>query len=139
METKFDRAKYMASQHIEGYPLLSTNQAHNELDRWQSGAGRHHGLDEQFKKKSRLATLKPIEHENLRGKNQLVKLIICPILLLLFPINSYSNFIYDSNIVWLSFLNATESRVLCSKPYKMSTSTVGLTFIAPLAGTTTLA
>ncbi|KAJ4125250.1 hypothetical protein NW754_013536 [Fusarium falciforme] len=154
-ETKFDRAKYMSSHHIEGQPLPSANQVQPELDGKdidgkQDGdqeaarntptlsqvEGLRHGLDEQFKKKSRLARLKPIERENLRGKNQLVKLIIRPILLLLFPIISYSGFIYGSNIIWLSVLNATESMVLSNEPYNMSTSTVGLTFIAPLIGTT---
>lgn len=154
-ETKFDRAKYMTSHHIEGQALPSTNQVQPELDSKDTDGkqdgdqeaarttttlsqveGPHHGLDEQFKKKSRLARLKPIERENLRGKNQLVKLIIRPILLLLFPIISYSGFIYGSNIIWLSVLNATESMVLSNDPYNMSTSTVGLTFIAPLIGTT---
>ncbi|KAI8692500.1 hypothetical protein NCS56_00006900 [Fusarium sp. Ph1] len=154
-ETKFDRAKYMSSQQIEGQPLPSANQVRPELDGKDTDGkqdgdqeaarttttlshveGPRHGLDEQFKKKSRLARLKPIERENLRGKNQLVKLIIRPILLLLFPIISYSGFIYGSNIIWLSVLNATESMVLSNEPYNMSTSTVGLTFIAPLIGTT---
>ncbi|RSL76570.1 hypothetical protein CEP51_009839 [Fusarium floridanum] len=155
-ETKFDRAKYMTSQHIEGQPLPSINQVQPDLDSKDDTDGKqdgdrepvrtattlsniegpHHGLDEQFKKKSRMARIKPIERENLRGKNQLVKLIIRPILLLLFPIISYSGFIYGCNIVWLSVLNATESMVLSNRPYNMSTSTVGLTFIAPLVGTT---
>ncbi|KAI8724373.1 hypothetical protein NCS52_00006200 [Fusarium sp. LHS14.1] len=154
-ETKFDRAKYMISHHIEGQALPSINQVQPEFDSKDTDGkqdgdqeaarttttlsqveGQHHVLDEQFKKKSRLARLKPIERENLRGKNQLVKLIIRPILLLLFPIISYSGFIYGSNIIWLSVLNATESMVLSNEPYNMSTSTVGLTFIAPLIGTT---
>ena len=155
-ETKFDRAKYMGSHRIEGQPLPSANQVQAELDSKDGADGKQdgdqeaarttttlshvegprNGLDEQFKKKSRLARLKPIERENLRGKNQLIKLIIRPILLLLFPIISYSGFIYGSNIIWLSVLNATESMVLSNEPYNMSTSTVGLTFIAPLIGTT---
>ncbi|RSL91632.1 hypothetical protein CEP52_014204 [Fusarium oligoseptatum] len=136
-ETKFDRAKYMTSQHIEGQPLPSTNQVQPDLDSKDDTDGKQDGDREpQFRKKSRLARIKPIERENLCGKNQLVKLIIRPILLLLFPIISYSGFIYGCNIVWLSVLNATESMVLSNRPYNMSTSTVGLTFIAPLVGTT---
>lgn len=155
-ETKFDRAKYMGSHRIEGQPLPNANQVQAELDSKDGADGKQdgdqeaartttmlshvegprNGLDKQFKKKSRLARLKPIERENLRGKNQLIKLIIRPILLLLFPIISYSGFIYGSNIIWLSVLNATESMVLSNEPYNMSTSTVGLTFIAPLIGTT---
>ncbi|KAG5752046.1 hypothetical protein H9Q70_005333 [Fusarium xylarioides] len=90
----------------------------------------------EFSKKSRISRLKPIERKNLKGENRLIKLISRPILLLAFPIISYAGFIYGCNIVWLSVLNATESMVLSNKPYNMPTSTVGLTFIAPLIGTT---
>ncbi|KAM0428472.1 hypothetical protein ACHAPT_006832 [Fusarium lateritium] len=146
---------YMASRQIEGQPLPSVNQVQSELDSKDdaddkqdgdqepvrttttlSHVGPSHDGDEQFKRKSRLARLKPIERKNLRGENRLVKLISRPILLLLFPIISYAGFIYGCNIVWLSVLNATESMVLSNRPYSMSTSTVGLTFIAPLVGTT---
>ncbi|EEU44025.1 uncharacterized protein NECHADRAFT_30383 [Fusarium vanettenii 77-13-4] len=136
-ETKFDRAKYMATHHIEGQPLPSANRVQPELDSKDDTDDKKDSNQEpQYQKKPRLARLKPIERENLRGKNQLVKLIIRPILLLLFPIISYAGFIYGSNIIWLSVLNATESMVLSNEPYNMSTSTVGLTFIAPLVGTT---
>ncbi|KAF5963226.1 major facilitator superfamily transporter, putative substrate-H+ antiporter [Fusarium bulbicola] len=90
----------------------------------------------EMSKKSRMSRLKPIERKNLKGENRLIKLISRPILLLAFPIISYAGFIYGCNIVWLSVLNATESMVLSNKPYNMPTSTVGLTFIAPLIGTT---
>ncbi|KAF4464169.1 HOL1 substrate-H+ antiporter [Fusarium albosuccineum] len=154
-ETKFDRAKYMTSAHIEGQALPSTTHTEsgpdskNEADDKQDGDEDHaratttlsrvsgpHDVDVEFTKKSRLARLKPIERKNLRGENRLVKLISRPILLLAFPIIVYSGFIYGCNIVWLSVLNATESMVLSNRPYSMSTSTVGLTFIAPLVGTT---
>ncbi|KAK7224814.1 hypothetical protein V2G26_012817 [Clonostachys chloroleuca] len=158
-ETKFDRAKYMTSHHIEGRPLSGINQSPSNLDNkddkespkntspdhiiaatpsspgndLQADQG---GVDLELTKKSRFARLKPIESQNLRGENRLLRLIGRPILLLLFPIIFYAGFIYGCNIVWLSVLNATESMVLSNPPYSMSTSTVGLTFISPLVGTT---
>ncbi|KAJ3538869.1 hypothetical protein NM208_g5719 [Fusarium decemcellulare] len=140
-ETKFDRAKYMTSAHIEGQALPSTTHTEsgpcskNEADDKQDGDEEHARATTTLSR-SRLARLKPIERKNLRGENRLVKLISRPILLLAFPIIVYSGFIYGCNIVWLSVLNATESMVLSNRPYSMSTSTVGLTFIAPLVGTT---
>jgi hypothetical protein len=155
-ETKFDRTKYMSGNHIEGQPLPSVDQTPVELNIKEDIDGKQDAdhdnvlatailshvsapldpTDPGFKKKSRLARLKPIERKNLRGENRLIKLISRPIMLLAFPIIVYSGFIYGCNIVWLSVLNATESMVLSNRPYSMSTSTVGLTFIAPLVGTT---
>ncbi|VUC23268.1 unnamed protein product [Clonostachys rosea] len=158
-ETKFDRAQYMTGQHIEGRPLSSINQSPTSPDNKdytesKKNADSSHalaadipshedipqispkGIDLELTKKSRFARLKPIEVQNLRGKNRLLRLIGRPIMLLAFPIIFYAGFIYGCNIVWLSVLNATESMVLSNPPYSMSTSTVGLTFISPLVGTT---
>ncbi|KAH7215276.1 major facilitator superfamily domain-containing protein [Fusarium oxysporum] len=157
-ETKFDRAKYMKSNHIEGQTVSSVNQTSTGPDTKDDLDTKHDAEQDQvatttltnvsapnetfdlenteFSKKSRISRLKPIERKNLKGENRLIKLISRPILLLAFPIISYAGFIYGCNIVWLSVLNATESMVLSNKPYNMPTSTVGLTFIAPLVGTT---
>lgn len=157
-ETKFDRAKYMTSNHIEGQTVSSANQTSTEPDTKDDLDTKHDAEQDQvatttltnvsapnetfdlenteFSKRSRISRLKPIERKNLKGENRLIKLISRPILLLAFPIISYAGFIYGCNIVWLSVLNATESMVLSNKPYNMPTSTVGLTFIAPLVGTT---
>lgn len=157
-ETKFDRAKYMTSNHIEGQTVSSANQTSTDPDTKDVLDTKHDAEQDQvatttltnvsapnevlnldsteWSKKSRISRLKPIERKNLRGENRLIKLISRPILLLAFPIISYAGFIYGCNIVWLSVLNATESMVLSNKPYNMPTSTVGLTFIAPLIGTT---
>lgn len=89
-----------------------------------------------YAKKSHLARLKPFEMINLRNKNQLPQLMGRPFYLMTFPIIVFAGFLYGSNIVWLSLLNATESMVLSNNPYNMTTSQVGLTFIAPLVGTT---
>lgn len=153
-ETKFNRSKYLASDYIDGRPQTSFSQTPsglenqgNTVDKKDENLDRdpmttttsHISVPEgvaSYVKKPRLARLKPIEPENLHGKNRLLKLISRPILLLAFPIISYAGFIYGCNIVWLSVANATESMVLSNNPYNMSTSQVGLTFIAPLIGTT---
>lgn len=53
-----------------------------------------------------------------------------------FPVIFYAGFSYGVYIVWLALLNATQSWFLTDEPYGFSTSQVGLTFIAPLIGTT---
>lgn len=89
-----------------------------------------------FSKKSYAARLKPVESEGFRRKNNLLRLMGRPFHLLTFPIIFYAGFLYGSNIIWLTVLNATEAMVLSANPYNMSTSIIGLTFIAPLVGTT---
>lgn len=89
-----------------------------------------------YTKKSYVARLKPVEGKNLRNKNIMLKLMSRPFSLLTFPIVAFAGFLYGSNITWLSVLNATQSMVLANEPYNLSTSSVGLTFFAPLVGTT---
>ncbi|KAL4884614.1 putative MFS transporter [Aspergillus karnatakaensis] len=92
-------------------------------------------IDPSIHKKSFFAKLKPIESTGFHQKNHLLRLMFEPFQLLRFPIVVYAGLLYGCNIVWLTVLNATESMVLSNPPYNMSTSMVGLTFIAPLIGT----
>lgn len=90
----------------------------------------------EYMKKSYAARLKPMEAEGFRRKNKMLRLMYRPFQLLTFPIIAYAGFLYGANIIWLSVLNATEAMVLSDDPYNMSTSIIGVTFIAPLVGTT---
>lgn len=159
-ETKFDRASYTYDQALNGESTgksASGNQSSPGLDSsielGELKKDPNQSIDTPenamtasttnksipssvHTKKSYMARLKPIEKQNLRHKNHLVELMARPIILLSFPIIAYAGFLYGCNIVWLSVLNATESMVFSSKPYGMSNSIVGLTFIAPLVGTT---
>ena len=92
-------------------------------------------VDGRYSKKSYAARLKPVESRHLRQKNYMLRLLAQPFTMYAFPIVCFAGFLYGANIVWLSFLNATESLLLSNKPYNMATSTLGLTFIAPLVGT----
>lgn len=89
-----------------------------------------------YLKKPYAARLRPIEGEGFRRKNKMLRLMYRPFQLLTFPIIAYAGFLYGANIIWLSVLNATEAMVLSEDPYNMSTSMIGVTFIAPLVGTT---
>lgn len=157
-ETKFDRGAYMDDTHnIQGQQDSNpndenpkalesqdshcgdakgnNNDANSDPSIRDSGPTMHTDDDSQRKKKSYMARLKPIESQGFHRRNNLLRLMGRPILLLSFPIIAYAGFCYGCNIVWLSVLNATESMVLSAAPYSMSTSIVGLTFIAPLVGT----
>lgn len=160
-ETKFNRGAYMEAPNIEVRPDSKTCDENPKVlesqDRHSGEAKRNDNknntnangdlssqgsrltaqMDDasQHWKKSYVARLKPIESQGFRCKNNVLRLMGRPILLLSFPIIAYAGFCYGCNIVWLSVLNATESMVLSAAPYSMSTSVVGLTFIAPLIGT----
>lgn len=87
-------------------------------------------------RKSYTSRLKLIEVDGFRRKNHLLRLMMRPILFLLFPVISYAGFSYGCSVVWLAFMNATESAVFANAPYDFPTSIVGLTFISPLVGNT---
>lgn len=89
-----------------------------------------------YAKSSYASRLKPIRSKHLHSKNIMLRLIGRPLYLLSFPIIAYAGFLYGANITWLSVVNATQSMVLANAPYNLSTSSVGLTFLAPLVGTT---
>lgn len=160
-ETKFDRSPYMPAQRIErtlgedvqletgvNKPAadpeatsvtISTDKKSTEIggvQRTATAATNSPVASSDYSKKSYLARLRPLEMVNLRNKNQLPRLMCRPFYLMTFPIIVFAGFLYGSNIVWLSLLNATESMVLSNNPYNMTTSQVGLTFVAPLVGTT---
>lgn len=160
-ETKFDRSQYMPAQQTRriggedttaAAPIdkpaadaeaasvaLSTDKKSTDdaaVQRTATASGSVPVVSSDYAKKSYLARLKPLERINLRKKNQLPRLMGRPFYLLTFPIIVFAGFLYGCNIVWLSLLNATESMVLSNNPYNMTTSQVGLTFIAPLVGTT---
>lgn len=159
-ETKFDRTPYLESHPLQGQPLAETARLDKTPSKLEDSAtlpedvkedGHHHSplrtsvtnasvhQDENGSQENKMtyaARLKPIQSQNLRNKNFLGTLMIRPLILLFFPIIAYAGFLYGANIVWLSVLNATESLVFYNNPYNMSSSTVGLTFIAPLVGTT---
>lgn len=153
-ETKFDRTPYINSESLRDptNDPSSSNKTPSEMENSENGkkdgdespvhatvsratAG-YDPATSTLKKKSYFARLKVIESENLHHKNYILQLIVRPFYLFSFPIVVYAGFIYGANIVWLSVLNATESMVLSNPPYNMSSSHVGLTFIAPLIGTT---
>ncbi|KAL4906335.1 hypothetical protein BDW74DRAFT_167421 [Aspergillus multicolor] len=155
-ETKFARTAYLEGQLASS----SRNKTDEEtIDRKQGGQPQGHPkadhepsrgpsrtepqpsgtaprIDPTIKKKPYLAKLKPIESTGFRQQNRVLPMMLEPFQLLRFPIVVYAGLLYGSNIIWLTFLNATESMVLSQPPYNMSTSMVGLTFIAPLIGTT---
>lgn len=155
-ETKFDRTPYLESHPLQGQPLEDSailDKTPSKLEGSEdakkddnhdpalqtsvtNASIRQDENVAQENKMSYAARLKPIQSQNLRNKNFLGTLMIRPLILLFFPIIAYAGFLYGANIVWLSVLNATESMVFYNNPYNMSSSTVGLTFIAPLVGTT---
>ncbi|KAI9150869.1 MFS-type transporter [Paramyrothecium foliicola] len=156
-ETKFDRNAYTHSLLLQyrGNSTQSNDAKPPDIEATGSEEETKKGKDESLSqipsvitgthvqlsptndgKKSYISRLKPVECKNLRAESHLIKLMLRPFLLFQFPIIVYAGFLYGSNIVWLSVLNATESMVLSSPPYSMSKSAVGLTFIAPLIGTT---
>ncbi|KAL1878112.1 hypothetical protein VTK73DRAFT_8073 [Phialemonium thermophilum] len=162
-ETNFDRRKYQnLEQAAGGEPVKNISANHDESpsnpessDGHQAGDAKEENIpdkplavcvshrseqstpfDQNLRTKSYAARLKPIESHGFKTKNHVLRLMGRPILLLTFPVIAYAGFLYGCNIVWLSVLNATESMVLSNPPYSMSTSIVGLTFIAPLIGTT---
>ncbi|KIW36495.1 uncharacterized protein PV06_11262 [Exophiala oligosperma] len=100
-----------------------------------SGTEQAHG-DVELVTKSYLAKLRPFQPGVFRRKCHLGLLMLRPLQLTFLPIVAYAGFLYGCNIIWLSVLNATESLVLSRNPYNFATWQVGLTFIAPIVGTT---
>lgn len=152
-ETKFDRVPHVNAQqsqdHFQGSDKEATPSKTHPNGAQETGDQQVEGLenyptnisvartvDTQATKKSRVARLKVIERENLRGENHLLRLMWRPLLLIVFPIIAYAGFIYGTNFIWLAMFNAMESIALSEHPYSMSTSILGVTFIAPLIGTT---
>jgi hypothetical protein len=160
-ESRFDRSQYMApEQQLQPVlPCLHSEAKDGSDDKFPSEGGHGDNIDKEslnnaiqgidpsvtqtsrvagsvYSKKSYASRLKPIEGETMRSKNIMLRLMGRPMFLLSFPIIVYAGFLYGSNITWLSVLNATQSMVLANAPYNLSTSAVGLTFLAPLVGTT---
>lgn len=154
-ETKFNRAQYLDGQPSNNPSDMLSQDATSDANHISKGdeeqdvqtkanvatsssnsAAEPNRIDASIPPKSYLAKLKPIRTEHMRQKNRVLMLLLQPFKLLSLPIVVYAGFLYGCNIVWLSVLNATESMILSAPPYSMSTSTVGLTFIAPLVGTT---
>ena len=163
-ETSFDRSPYMANAAAERHPPVDdTADSTVAASKEDNGASATHAENSHastnaadmtatglfkpttvttvdgsasYLKKPYAARLKPIETEGFRRKNKMLRLMGRPFQLLTFPIIAYAGFLYGANIIWLSVLNATEAMVLSDDPYNMSTSIIGVTFIAPLVGTT---
>lgn len=161
-ETKFDRASYMTSETAptagplapeptskDSPDLERTISIEKVEDRDGNEGQQEHRLainntntsaaeadSTLYQKKSYAARLKPIEPQNLRNDNKLLQLLARPFYMYKFLIVPIAGFMYGSNITWLSVLHATQSMVLSGEPYNMSSSAVGITFIAPLVGTT---
>ncbi|KAL3441120.1 major facilitator superfamily domain-containing protein [Aspergillus insuetus] len=142
-ETKFNRTQYLDGQATSNLanktnkqPLKDVSSVKGDLEGSPTDITQSTGINTDLSKKSYMAKLKPIERAGFRQKNRVLGMALEPFRLLRFPMVVYAGFLYGSNIIWLSVLNATESMVLSARPYNMSTSMLGLTFIAPLMGTT---
>jgi hypothetical protein len=148
-ETKFNRTVYLGGRSASGAfdkedqdrsdTKIGQSSLHDAMERAEGSATKmtqNAGeISPNMSKKSFPAKLKPIERTGFYQKNRVLRLMLEPFQLLGYPIIVYAGLLYGCNIVWLTFLNATESMVLSDRPYNMSTSMVGLTFIAPLVGT----
>jgi hypothetical protein len=142
-ETKFNRTQYLDGQatlnpahKIKEQPLKDDTSVKDDLETSPTNINQPTCISTDLTKKSYMAKLKPIERSGFQQENRVLGMTLEPFFLLRFPIVVYAGFLYGSNIIWLSVLNATESMVLSARPYNMSTSMLGLTFIAPLVGTT---
>jgi hypothetical protein len=67
---------------------------------------------------------------------ELFKMMYRPLLLLQFPVISWSGFQYGINLCWFNVLNATASLIFSAAPYNFKPAFVGLTYIAPMIGVT---
>lgn len=150
-ETGFDRSRVM-NQHVVTQTIIEPDnssqspeplkgkstepQVSSHIEQAQSAKTSPEFQHTSGTKKSYLAKLKPIERSTFQNQSQVLQMMLRPLILFKFPIIVYAGFCYGCNIVWLSVLNATQSLVLSNSPYNMTTSQVGLTFIAPLIGTT---
>lgn len=148
-ETKFNRTVYLEGQSASITPDKANlaevdrnndqkdlNNAEADLEASPTNTTQNTTrINTNMTKKPFIAKLKPMESTGFHQQNRVLRLMLEPFQLLRYPIIVYAGLLYGCNIVWLTFLNATESMVLSDRPYNMSTSMVGLTFIAPLVGT----
>ncbi|KAF9869713.1 hypothetical protein CkaCkLH20_12756 [Colletotrichum karsti] len=144
-ETKFDRAGHVITAQNLRRPEDGGNEAKAQEDEEKKADANldlttshvaQATLDSTIHKKSYFDKLKPIGSAGFKQRNYVGRLLVVPFELLSFSIIVYAGFLYGSNIIWLSVLNATESMILSQNPYNMGSNDVGLTFIAPLIGTT---
>jgi hypothetical protein len=68
--------------------------------------------------------------------NELLKMWYRPLLLLQFPVVSYSGLQYGINLCWFNVLNATAALILSGPPYNFKASFIGVAYIAPMVGVT---
>lgn len=102
----------------------------------QPSAEISYGNTEPRQKAAYYTRLNPMTLDGFRKPNHVVMRMRRTIQFLSFPVIFYAGFSYGVYIVWLALFNATQSWFLADAPYNFSTSQVGLTFIAPLVGTT---
>ena len=72
----------------------------------------------------------------LRYPKRLKDMILRPLIFLSFPVISYAGFSYKSIFIWFNVLDGTASLILLEKPYKFSSSIVGLAYVSPFVGMT---
>lgn len=66
---------------------------------------------------------------------QTLTMMCRPLLILfLFPLTTWSGFLYGINLSWYNILNGTASPILSSAPYNWSAGLVGTAYIAPIIG-----
>ena len=94
------------------------------------------GPDEVRRRKQILNRLKIFDKQQLRYPNRLKHMVLRPLIFLSFPVISYAGFSYGSYLVWYNVLNGTSSLILSGKPYRFSSSIVGLAYLSPLIGMT---
>jgi len=68
--------------------------------------------------------------------NECLKMMYRPLLLLQFPVISWSGFQYGVNLCWFNVMNATAALILSGEPYNFKASFVGLAYVAPMIGVT---
>jgi hypothetical protein len=67
---------------------------------------------------------------------ELWKMMYRPLILLQFPVISWSGFQYGTNLCWFNVLNATAALILSGPPYNFKASFIGVAYIAPMIGVT---
>lgn len=88
-----------------------------------------------YKRKTYLDKLKLVTVVKERP-NELFKMMYRPLMLLQFPVVSWSGFQYGINLCWFNVLNATAALILSGEPYNFKPSFVGLAYVAPMIGVT---
>ena len=94
------------------------------------------GPDILLKRRPFYHRLKVFDKRVLGYPNGLKDMVLRPLIFLSFPVISYAGFFYGSCLIWYNVLNGTTSLILSGKPYGFASSSVGLTYISPLIGTT---